>query len=139
MVDIPAGLELETPEVSEFKERTGGRSMQSPSEGQTVKFNIRDGKPKGTRGFRVTVRKWCTRLYLSTLTVIRCLRWERVAGSLTMAAPAYGHEYRSIHQCTVQAGADTEPSIASPVHPCPHPIPDWVQSSFQALFQKLLI
>lgn len=52
MVDIPAGLELETPEVSEFKEWTGGRSMQSPSEGQTVKFNIRDRKPKGTRGFR---------------------------------------------------------------------------------------
>lgn len=48
VVDIPAGLELETPEVSEFKEWTGGRSMQSPSEGQTVKFNIRDGKPKDT-------------------------------------------------------------------------------------------
>lgn len=141
MVDIPAGLKLETPEVSEFKEWTEGRSMQSPSEDQTVMFNIRDRKPNGTRGFKITVRKWCSRLYLSTLTVIRCLRWERVAGSLAMTVSAYGHKYRSIHQCMVQAGADTEPSIVSLwVHPCSHLIlQSGGRSSFQGLFQKLLI
>lgn len=47
MVDITTGLKLKTPEVSEFKEWTEGRSMQSPSEGQIVKFNIRDGKAQG--------------------------------------------------------------------------------------------
>lgn len=31
--------------------------MQSPSEGQIVKFSIKDGKSKDTRGLKVTVRK----------------------------------------------------------------------------------